>query len=321
MTTLLATPTADVATWPGSAGHAGGPIIVAVDGTDGSTGAIRAADLLANRGGAHLGVVSAFQNEPPNTGFQGDAIPDRSGVRCDLLQRVLVQLANTSPLSGEWRIDMRCGESSEVIARAAEERSARLILMGLGRHRILDRVLGAEATVRTLKRTRTPVLAVPPTFDRLPKRAVLATDFGASSLRAARAALEFFPGLTEVFLVHVAPMDEIAPPVAPKREGASYFSVDDEIERFRSRLDPHGALAIETVVLLGAPVHEILAFSKRVAADLIVAGTHGARHWDRLLVGSTATRLLRGAECAVLTVPDPADASPRIASDADIVPG
>jgi nucleotide-binding universal stress UspA family protein len=50
---------------------------------------------------------------------------------------------------------------------------------------------------------------------------------------------------------------------------------------------------------------EIVRFAREVNADLIVMGTHGRTGIGRLLMGSVAEHVLRGAECPVLTVRTP----------------
>lgn len=53
----------------------------------------------------------------------------------------------------------------------------------------------------------------------------------------------------------------------------------------------------------GDPAHEILRYAWQHAIDLIVMGTHGRSGVSRLLLGSVADRVLRGAACPVLAVP------------------
>lgn len=49
--------------------------------------------------------------------------------------------------------------------------------------------------------------------------------------------------------------------------------------------------------------HEILSFAKNISADLIVVATHGRTGLSRLLIGSIAEKIIRGAHCPVLSVP------------------
>ena len=53
--------------------------------------------------------------------------------------------------------------------------------------------------------------------------------------------------------------------------------------------------------LLGAPGPEVRNLATEVNADAIVIGSHGHSGW-KILLGSTAIKVLHGATCDVLTV-------------------
>ena len=53
--------------------------------------------------------------------------------------------------------------------------------------------------------------------------------------------------------------------------------------------------------LLGAPAPEIRNLASELGADAIVIGSHGHAGW-KILLGSTAIKVLHGATCDVLTV-------------------
>jgi universal stress protein A len=79
----------------------------------------------------------------------------------------------------------------------------------------------------------------------------------------------------------------------------------DAVRQAQSRLaDFAKVLGIpgnRTYVGRGNPAHEIREMAAELAVDLIVLGTHG-RHGLGLLLGSTATGVLHGCPCDVLTV-------------------
>lgn len=52
----------------------------------------------------------------------------------------------------------------------------------------------------------------------------------------------------------------------------------------------------------GDPAETILAYADEIGADLIVAGTHGRSGVRRRVIGSVAERLVRHADCPVMTV-------------------
>jgi nucleotide-binding universal stress UspA family protein len=81
-------------------------------------------------------------------------------------------------------------------------------------------------------------------------------------------------------------------------------SAAKELDRFG--LSERGDLKDVThTVLRGVPYEEILKFAKEKKIDLIVIGTHGRKGLDRVLFGSTAERVVRNADCPVLTVRSP----------------
>lgn len=62
----------------------------------------------------------------------------------------------------------------------------------------------------------------------------------------------------------------------------------------------------KTSILTGIPCDEITSAAAKTDASLIVLGTHGRTGLDRILFGSTAERVVRSANCPVLTVRLPA---------------
>lgn len=77
-----------------------------------------------------------------------------------------------------------------------------------------------------------------------------------------------------------------------------------ELERF-GLSEREDLKNVDCTVLRGVPYEEILKFTKEKGIDLIVIGTHGRKGLDRVLFGSTAERVVRNAECPVLTVRSP----------------
>lgn len=55
-------------------------------------------------------------------------------------------------------------------------------------------------------------------------------------------------------------------------------------------------------VVIGVPEEEILKKAVEEAASMIVMGTHGRQGLDHFLLGSTAERVVKTANCPVLTV-------------------
>jgi glycine betaine transporter len=75
------------------------------------------------------------------------------------------------------------------------------------------------------------------------------------------------------------------------------------------------AVSVETAVATGQPASSILARAKAGRFDLIVMGTHGRTGVSHVVMGSVAERVVRKAECPVLTVKDAAAGSEMAAQD------
>ena len=63
-----------------------------------------------------------------------------------------------------------------------------------------------------------------------------------------------------------------------------------------------GAEKIETVLMKGEPVTEIMRYAEYEKADLIVMGSRGLNQLKRLLLGSVSHKLTERAPCPTLTV-------------------
>jgi len=78
------------------------------------------------------------------------------------------------------------------------------------------------------------------------------------------------------------------------------------VERVETMAEIHGVDA-ETDVVQGDPADQILEYADEIDADAIVAGTHGRSGVKRQLIGSVAERLVRHADCPVMTIRLPED--------------
>lgn len=141
------------------------------------------------------------------------------------------------------------------------------------------------------------------------KRILVPCDFSDAS----RHALEHAAALAaryraELIGLHVFPVmplpvgDFAYLPPPPRLSDESRARLLGDLKRF---LDPVriADLPQRAFVLEGDPVWEILQQAKEQGADLLVIGTHGRRGLERWALGSVAEKLVRRAECPMLTVP------------------
>ena len=89
-----------------------------------------------------------------------------------------------------------------------------------------------------------------------------------------------------------------------RESGARLEELADEL-RTVAGVDPR------TRVATGDPAQAALQLAQETGAELLAVGSHGHGFFTRMLLGSTSTRLLRGASCAVLVAP-PRAASPEL---------
>lgn len=285
----------------------GGPVLVATDGNPVSHEAVfNAARLAASAFGGSIEVIGVC--EPmPGVAAGMDVLPvpaeldeaRRGAMRDDLRRSVNIAAAGDP----SWPIHVLVGSPARTLASEAERRDAALIVMGIGRHNPLDRLFGTETTLATLRESRVPILAVGPNFPAVPARTVVGLDFSTSSIQAAHLALRLLAPGGRLTLVHVRPRFE--------HPSADWQAWDAEYGRtlpplfaqVSGQLEVPAGITVDTVAVRGDPAPALLAFAQQVNADLVAVGTQRHAFFERLVVGSVATRVLRTSRVGVLAVP------------------
>ena len=80
-----------------------------------------------------------------------------------------------------------------------------------------------------------------------------------------------------------------------------YKTADMELKRYCTE-KLGGKADYEMIISKGEAYKEILKFSEEKDVDLILIGSHGQSGLERVLFGSTAERVIRGAKCPVMMV-------------------
>ncbi len=75
----------------------------------------------------------------------------------------------------------------------------------------------------------------------------------------------------------------------------------EELSRYREHWFKEYA-DVEEAIVRGAPYEDILRFAEENAIELIVMSSHSRSGIDRVLFGSTASKVVKYAHCPVLTV-------------------
>jgi nucleotide-binding universal stress UspA family protein len=304
---MIATATMPETTLIRSPVRTGGPVLVACDGSAESCDALfNAARLASAAFGGTLEVLGVC--EPmPGVSAGVDVLPvpaeldeSRRATMFDDLRRAVQIAAAGDPA---WPITVLLGSPPRTLALEAERRQATLLVMGIGRHNPLDRLFGTETTLATLRESRVPVLAVGPNFPAVPMHAVVGLDFSVASVKAAHLALQLVASGGRLTLVHVRPRFE-HPSADWQAWDAEYSkTLPPLFEQLRGELESSRGVLIETVTVRGDPAPALLSYAQQANADLVAVGTQRHSFFERLVVGSVATRVLRTARVGVLAVP------------------
>lgn len=281
-------------------------ILVATDGTPAALGAMRLAREMETKQGRRVEAIGVIEPVPVfDAGFmvalpEGEiAEPRQEALRAEIRK----QVALVAGTADAWPISVENGIPGTRIVKRAEELKAHTILLGLGRHRPVDRVFGTETALQVLRVSHIPVLAVPESFDRLPRTAAVGVDFSEFSRRAGQAAASVLDPPWELNLVHVMSGIEFLPHVSEQwRDEYEEELVGRLKESMEDLTVPEGS-TILAHVLEGEPARKMLEFAEAKRIELLVAGSHGHSFVGRLLMGSVSTRLIRGSRVPVLVVP------------------
>ena len=286
--------------------HASAPVLLATHGLTQSDSAVRAAAQLSDATGRPISVITVLEPPPLVAGEYGFVIPVENlqeGRHDALLARVRKQIADVVRADATWTVEVRNGNPAVTIAKQAQSIDAALIVMGLGHHQLMDRVFGSETMLHTLRSAHRPIFGVPQTFSALPRRAIAAMDFSGADMAAARGALALLPSLTSVALVHVAPRWDLEPLAYAEWRGEYERGVGPAFERALRELDAPPSVTVTNTIREGKPAKELLKVAEEESADVIIVGSRGLGFLDRVLVGSTATGIIRGAHCCIFAVP------------------
>lgn len=286
----------------------GNLLLLATDATIAAASATSAAIAVASARGARVQVVSVLAPVlyPAPISDCGIGVPLTAIAMCDELSQRLADIEEQLGVEGmellASPIHTEVGPPATVIAREARRHGATLVVMGLRPHGAVDRFLRDETTLRVVRESPVPVLAVTPTLTTLPSRVAVAVDFSRASLRAARVAIDVLaPGGT-LYVVYVQPEMELN----DETEGTGVIysqGVVAALARFRHELALPPRANVEAVLLHGEPATEILAFASRAEIDLIAVGSHRHPFLSRLLLGTVTSRLVRDGRFSLIVSP------------------
>ncbi|NEO99816.1 MAG: universal stress protein [Symploca sp. SIO2E9] len=113
---------------------------------------------------------------------------------------------------------------------------------------------------------------------------------------------------SKLWLIHIASPnpDFIGYKTGPQTErnylARKFHNQHRQLQEWAQQLRQKGIDAV-ALMIQGPTIETILEQARKLAADLIVVGSHGHRGFYKVLVGSVSEGLLRQANCPVLIVP------------------
>ncbi len=282
-------------------------LLLAIENDDNARTAIRVADVLTSRG-ATPSVISAaeFMIPVPRAPDSVESSTEASlGEDFHYHRRRSLQalIAATTGGDQDWAITSVVGDAALCIAREAEAQHSELIVMGIHQHGAFEQAIGENTATRVMGRASVPVLGVRPALSGLPRRIMVATDFGDASGEAAHIAANLAEPGGCIILVHIrleSPIFEEGDEGAAlvQREGIehAFRHLTEEISKGKS-------IRVETVGRIGDAATQLMAAANLISPELIVIASQRHHLITRLMLGSVSRKLVREGCWPMLLTP------------------
>jgi nucleotide-binding universal stress UspA family protein len=199
--------------------------------------------------------------------------------------------------------------AADVIVEYLQDHPCNLVIMGThGRTGLKHLLLGSVAE-KVVRLSPIPVMTIHRSLQKLQvSKILIPIDFSIYSKDAADDAIALASSIgSSLEFIHVIEHD-----IHPSFYAAgieSIFQIDTGLKKrvitnlrefLADQLNPN--IQAEYVVREGKAHKEIVDYAKEAQTDLIVIATHGLTGLDYILLGSTAEKVVRSANCPVLTV-------------------
>lgn len=290
------------------------PVLVATDFSDNSAAAVRVASRRAARSGDSLTLLHCLESAVDDTPWRHLLeMPQNMRARFwkagkKRLEEMFEETipAEDRPHVVDYRVEFKYAEDG--ILDVLDEEDFNLVVLGAtGQNRLANFLLGST-TEDVVRRSDVPVLVVPSDvpedgFETL----VAPVDFTECSRHSlARAASIARQDDARLVIVHayVLPVTEttfMPAQMPPETIDAFEQQRERQLDEVIETVDLDG-IEWEGRLEVGTPHNAIVDTVEDVDADLVVMGTHGRRGFERLFLGSTATKVLRRMPCSVMTI-------------------
>jgi nucleotide-binding universal stress UspA family protein len=287
-------------------------VVIGTSLTEMSDPVVRAGLAVARAAGAKVLLVHAFQPYVSIGGgapyvpdmFLEEAIRTERKVIAARMEEQAVRLGLREEETAGRRIEL--GAPHRVLIEIADASSADLLVVGSAESPLRAKVFGSTAD-RVVRKSLRPVLIVRDGFEVPPRKVLLPVDLSPVSAEAFRRGMDVLSQIAQPSLsleaLYVLPVQDPGLFDVGKAPEQTEEQAARELGRFVARngfLSPH---RVETRVVRGEVEEVIRARGDEWGADLIVLGTHGRGGFERFLLGSVASDVVRRGSASVLVIP------------------
>lgn len=296
-------------------------LLVPLDGSPFAEAALPMAQEVAERTGARLRLVLVHEARPGGVAGDQAAAADLELQRWE--REYLDAVAASLPPSGGQPVDAELleGLPGPVLAAEVTGRRCELVVMATHGRGAANRFWLGSVADYLIRHLECPILlvradgrragATPPRL----RRILVALDTSTASERILDAVTAVAGAGAEVTVLHVVePVFGAAQPGLPYPVPMDPRLVEDlsgvarqRLERVTGRLVERGVTGIPKVLVGTGAAHRILEEVGAGGYDTVALTTHGAGGLRRLLLGSVADKVVRGADVPVLVWRPPAE--------------
>jgi nucleotide-binding universal stress UspA family protein len=282
-------------------------LLLAIENDDNARAAIRVTDALIARG-AVPSVIHATELMTPVAGTPDSMMFFAEAVLGEEFHEGLARslrdlISSTIGRAQPWPVKSVTGEPSFCITQEVQAENSELLVIGIHRHGAFEQAIGENTATRVMAKAAVPVLGVRPALSGLPRRIMVATDFGNASREAAHLAANLADPGGSVILVHASlptPIVEEGDEGAAliQREGIehAFLHLTDEISEGKS-------IQVETVSRTGDAGAQLMAAAAQISPDLIAIASQRHNLITRLILGSVTRKLVREGSWSMLIAP------------------
>jgi nucleotide-binding universal stress UspA family protein len=292
-------------------------IIVGCDLSEGSDQALGRAIAIAKQHGAKIILCHAQADDAPVKDVDNAILAQlgevSAAIRVAEAREIAARMQQVTAAGMQADVISRIGSPGEVIANAANETRADLIVVGTHGRTGLSRFLIGSVAADTIRLAVCDVLVCRgPAATQVFGKPLAATDFSPMAARALEHVSNVCAPGSHIDVVHAwqLPAGSWGATLLGQARFPWNTVKDAVLTGVRSQaaaLEKEQAAAGRTIsveLVQGQPAAVVTQVAERAGNDVIAVGAHGHRGVRRLLLGSVAESTIRHSPCSVLVVHD-----------------